>query len=74
VVGYLLTGAPGRLGGEAIGRMRAGVLAETTTTFASSYAQTIGRRDVLAPGSPRRLRAPRTGTKYLLDPTLDRST
>ena len=58
VGGYLLTTALARLGGEAIGRMRARVLAEAKTTFASGYAQTIGLRDVLAARDPRRLRAP----------------
>ena len=47
VGGYLLTNALARLGGEAIGRMRARVLAEAKTTFASGYAQTFGLRDVL---------------------------
>jgi hypothetical protein len=49
VGGYLLTTALARLGGEAIGRMRARVLAEAKTTFASRYAQTIGLNDVLQP-------------------------
>ena len=105
VGGYLLTNALARLGGEAIGRMRARVLAEATTTFASGYAQTIGLRDVLEPEVLAVCRAPRhwgevphrpiqrpsnltvlepevlavcarrgTGSKYLIDPSSDRST
>ena len=35
------------LGGAAVGRMRARVLAEAKTTFASGYAETIGLREVL---------------------------
>ena len=58
VGGYLLTNALARLGGEAIGRMRARVLAEAKTTFASGYAQTIGLRDVLQPEILARVRAP----------------
>jgi NADPH:quinone reductase-like Zn-dependent oxidoreductase len=73
VGGYLLTNALARLGGEAIGRMRARVLAEAKTTFASGYAQTIGLRDVLAPEILAVFARRSTGTKYLIDPSRDRS-
>ena len=74
VGGYLLMNALPRLGGDAIGRMRARVLAEAKTTFASSYAQTIGLRDVLQPDVLAVFARRSTGTKYLIDPTSDRST
>ena len=74
VGGYLLTNALARLGGEAIGRMRARVLAEATTTFASGYTQTIGLRDVLEPEVLAVCARRGTGTKYLIDPSSDRST
>jgi len=74
VGGYLLMNALARLGGEAIGRMRARVLAEAKTTFASSYAQTIGLRDVLQPDVLAVFARRSTGAKYLIDPTSDRST
>jgi len=74
VSGYLLTNALGRLGGEAIGRMRARVLAEAKTTFASSYAQTIGLGDVLQPEVLGVFARRSTGTKYLIDPSSDRPT
>jgi len=74
VGGYLLTNALARLGGEAIGRMRARVLAEATTTFASGYAQTIGLRDVLQPETLAVFARRSTGTKYLIDPSSDRPT
>jgi len=74
VGGYLLTNALARLGGEAISRMRARVLAEAKTTFASGYAQTIGLRDVLAPEILAVFARRSTGTKYLIDPSRDRST
>ncbi len=74
VGGYLLTNALVRLGGEAIGRMRARVLAEATTTFASSYTQTIGLRDVLEPEVLTVCALRGTGAKYLIDPSSDRST
>ena len=71
--GYLLTNALARLGGEAIGRMRARILAEAQTTFASGYAQTIGLRDVLQPEVLTVFARRSTGTKYLIDPSSDRS-
>jgi NADPH2:quinone reductase len=72
VGGYLLTNAMGRLGGEVIGRMRARVLAEAKTTFASSYARTIGLSDVLDPGVLAVFARRSTGAKYLIDPSRDR--
>jgi NADPH2:quinone reductase len=74
VGGYLLTNALAHLSGEAIGRLRARVLAEATTTFASSYAETIGLRDVLAPEVLAVCARRSTGTKYLIDPSSDRPT
>jgi NADPH2:quinone reductase len=74
VSGYLLTTALPRLGGEAIGRMRARVLAEAKTTFASRYAQTIGLADVLQPDVLAVCARRSTGTKYLIDPSSDRPT
>ena len=72
--GYLLTNALARLGGEAIGRMRARVLTEAKTTFASRYAQTIGLGDVLQPEVLAVVARRSTGTKYLIDPSSDRPT
>jgi NADPH:quinone reductase-like Zn-dependent oxidoreductase len=74
VGGYLLTNAMARLGGEAVGRMRARVLAEAKTTFASRYAQTIGLRDVLQPEVLAVFARRSTATKYLIDPSSDRPT
>src|SRR5437588_11170967 len=73
VGGYLLTNALAHLGGEAIGRMRARVLTEAKTTLASGYAQTIGLRDVLRPEVLAVFSRRSTGTKYLIDPSSDRS-
>ncbi|HEX4435986.1 MAG TPA: zinc-binding dehydrogenase [Solirubrobacteraceae bacterium] len=72
VGGYLLTNALGRLGGEAIGRMRARVLAEAKTTFASGYARTIGLGDVLQPDNLAVCARRSTGSKFLIDPSRDR--
>ncbi len=72
VGGYLLTDALGRLGGEAIGRMRNRVVSELKTTFASSYAKTIGLADVLDPAQLATCAKRSTGEKYLIDPSSDR--
>ncbi len=69
--GYLLTNALGRLGGEAIGRMRARVVAEAKTTFRSGYAETIGLAGVLDPATLEVVSRRSTGTKYLIDPSRD---
>lgn len=73
VGGFLLTDALGRLGGETIGRMRNRVLAELKTTFASSYAETIGLADVLDPEHLASFAKRSTGSKYLIDPSRDRA-
>ena len=72
VGGYLLTSALARLGAEAIARMRARVLAEAKTTFASGYARTIGLRDVLRPEILAVCARRSTATKYLINPSSDR--
>ena len=72
VGGYLLTTALARLGGEAIARMRARILAEAKTTFVSGYARTIGLGDVLRPEILAVCARRSTATKYLIDPSSDR--
>jgi NADPH:quinone reductase-like Zn-dependent oxidoreductase len=71
--GYLLTVALGKLGGEAFGRMRARIVAEAKTTFASSFAETIGLADVLDLERLAVFARRSTGTKYLIDPSSDRA-
>jgi NADPH2:quinone reductase len=73
VGGFLLTNALARLGGEAVVRMRSRVIAEAKTTFASSFAETIGLADVLRPDMIGVFSRRSTGTKYLIDPSRDRS-
>ena len=70
--GFLLMVALGKLGGEAIARMRARVAAEAKTTFASSYAETIGLSGVLDLDNLGVFARRSTGTKYLVDPSRDR--
>jgi NADPH:quinone reductase-like Zn-dependent oxidoreductase len=72
VGGYLLTDALGRLGGEAIQRMRERVVSELKTTFASSYAKTIGLADILDPTQLAEAGKRGTGAKLLIDPSSDR--
>lgn len=73
VGGYLLTDALGRLGGEAIMRMRNRVVSELKTTFASSYAKTIGLADILDPDQLTACAKRSTGEKFLIDPSSDRN-
>ena len=72
VGGFLLTVALGRLGGEAIERMRARVVAEAKTTFASTFAKTIGLSGVLDLENLLSFARRSTGAKYLVDPSSDR--
>jgi len=72
VGGFLLTDVLPRLPAEAVERMRARVVAEMGTTFASSYARTIGLVDVLDPDRLREIARRSTGAKHLVDPSLDR--
>ncbi|HET9720546.1 MAG TPA: zinc-binding dehydrogenase [Solirubrobacteraceae bacterium] len=74
VGGYLLTNALGRLGSEAIERMRARVLTEAKTTFASGYAKTIGLGEAMQPEVIGVFARRSTSSKYLIDPSSDRST
>jgi len=73
VGGFLLTDALTRLPPETVAAMRARVVAEMRTTFASSYAETIGLADVLDLRHLGAFAKRRTGTKYLIDPSSDRS-
>jgi NADPH:quinone reductase-like Zn-dependent oxidoreductase len=70
--GFLLTVALGKLGGETFGRMRARVAAEAKTTFASSFAETIGLAGVLDLEKLGVIARRSTGTKFLIDPSSDR--
>jgi NADPH2:quinone reductase len=71
--GFLLTDALSRLPLETVMGMRTRVVAELKTTFKSSYAQTIGLADVLEPGHLMAFAKRSTGTKYLIDPSRDRT-
>jgi NADPH:quinone reductase-like Zn-dependent oxidoreductase len=72
VGGFLLTDALTRLAPETVAAMRTRVLTELKTTFASTYAQTIGLADVLDLEHLTAFAKRSTGSKYLIDPSRDR--
>jgi NADPH:quinone reductase-like Zn-dependent oxidoreductase len=69
ISGWLVSSFLGKAGAETVQRMRARVLAELTTTFASHYTKTISLREALQPDVIRAYAKKATGTKYLIDPT-----
>ncbi|RYE03623.1 MAG: NADH oxidase [Sphingomonadales bacterium] len=69
VSGFLLTPFLMKAGMETIGRLRARVAAELTTTFASHYSQTISLADVLKPEMAAEYNKKATGEKFLIDPS-----
>jgi NADPH2:quinone reductase len=69
VSGWLLTPFLAKIGGPDVARLRARVLAEITTTFASQYTQTISLREAIQPEVIARYSKRATGEKFLLDPS-----
>jgi NADPH:quinone reductase-like Zn-dependent oxidoreductase len=69
VSGFLVSNFLVKAGAEVAQRLRARVVAELTTTFASHYTATISLREALDPEVIRAYAKKATGTKYLLDPT-----
>lgn len=66
--GFLLTPFMAKAGPEVVGRMRARVAAELTTTFKSHYSHEIGLTDTLDLATLQAYNAKRTGEKYLIRP------
>lgn len=66
--GFLLTPFMAKAGPEVVGRMRARVAAELTTTFKSHYSHSINLREALDPAILPAYNAKRTGEKYLIRP------
>lgn len=66
--GWLLTPFLGKAGIETVMRMRARVVAELTTTFASHYTDQISLAGALAPDTVRRYARQATGEKFLIRP------
>jgi NADPH:quinone reductase-like Zn-dependent oxidoreductase len=68
VGGWLLTPFLGSIGAEAIGRLRARVAAELTTTFASTYTEEVSLAGMLRPEAFTRYVKRATGEKFLVTP------
>ncbi len=68
--GFLLTPYLMKVGGEEVGKMRARVIADRNTVFASSYTSEISLTDMLDPATAQAYQAKATGSKYLLNPSL----
>ena len=70
VGGYLLTPFLQKIGAEARERLRARVIRELKTTFASHYTQEISLKDALNADTLKAYNAKATGEKYLINPSL----
>lgn len=70
VGGFLLTPFLQKAGAETRAKMRARVLSELKTTFASHYTRTISLADALHLDTLRTYNAKATGEKFLIDPSL----
>ena len=68
VGGWLLTPFLGRIGPEAVARLRQRVADDLTTTFASSYSHAISLSDALDLMVLRAYARQATGEKYLIEP------
>lgn len=68
VGGWLLTPFLQSAGAETIGRLRARVAAELTTTFASTYTQKVSLADMLKPDAFHAYLKRATGEKFLVTP------
>jgi NADPH2:quinone reductase len=66
--GWLLTPFMAKAGAEIVGRMRARVAAELTTTFKSHYSHRISLAEAVDPATLTAYNAKRTGEKYLIQP------
>jgi NADPH:quinone reductase len=66
--GWLLTPFMAKAGAEIVGRMRARVAAELTTTFKSHYSHRISLAEAVDPATLLAYNAKRTGEKYLIQP------
>ncbi|KMS56153.1 NADH oxidase [Novosphingobium barchaimii LL02] len=68
--GWLLFPFLRKAGQDVVARMRARVVDELTTTFASRYTKVIGLAQALEPDILRTYERKATGEKFLIDPTL----
>jgi hypothetical protein len=68
VASFLITPYMAKLGADGQ-KLRARILAELTTTFASTYTATISLREAIRPDVIARYAKRATGEKYLIDPS-----
>ena len=68
LAGWLLTPFMAKAGPEIVGRMRARVMDNITTTFASHYKARVPLKDILTREAVLEYNARRTGEKYLILP------
>ncbi|MGL5840043.1 MAG: zinc-binding dehydrogenase [Sphingorhabdus sp.] len=66
--GWLLTPFMAKAGAEVVGRMRARVAAELTTTFKSHYSHEVSLEQTVDAATLQAYNAKRTGEKYLIRP------
>jgi NADPH2:quinone reductase len=71
VGGWLLTPFLQKIGFEAAQKLRQRVIDELHTTFASRYTRTVSLRQALSLEAIAEYSRQATGTKYLIDPSLD---
>jgi len=69
VGGWLMPRCLQRLGGETVAKMRARVAAELKTTFATTFTDRVSLTQALSPDAVGAYGRPRTGTKFLVDPS-----
>ena len=70
ICGFLLTPYLMKVGGEEVGKMRARVIADRNTVFASSYTSEVSLSGMLDPEAAKAYQAKATGSKFLLNPSL----
>lgn len=68
LAGWLLTPFMMKAGPEVVARMRARVMKDLTTTFASHYKASVTLEEMLTRGAVEEYNARRTGEKYLVAP------
>ena len=68
LAGWLLTPFMMKAGMEVVGRMRARVMKDLTTTFASHYKAHVSLEEMLTKAAVSEYNARRTGEKYLVTP------
>lgn len=66
--GWLLTPFMAKAGAEVVGRMRARVAAELTTTFKSHYSHEVSLEQAVDVATIQAYNAKKTGEKYLIRP------